>query len=71
MSFFRYEVFNFDLRANNFMISLYGEDEFGIFDSIENEVFFTVVESDYFGTGRYPKQKVHGYFLLKSKQYMR
>ncbi|MDB0061196.1 ABC transporter ATP-binding protein [bacterium] len=65
----RFEIMSFDLRVGDFKVSLWGEDNLGLFDHIENEINFSIVESDFFGTGRYPKQKVHGCFLIKSAQY--
>lgn len=63
----RFTIPNFDLRAMDYMISLWG-GEVGTsgFDYIENEIRIEVVETDFFGTGAIPRAKQHGYFLINS-----
>jgi len=66
----RYEIQNFNFRAMDYSISLWGKFVNGeVFDFIENQIFFTVIESDFFGTGKVPKLKQHGYFLINNNCY--
>jgi lipopolysaccharide transport system ATP-binding protein len=70
-SVIRFEVQDFNLRSMEYRLSIYGEENHNVFDHIENEVSFKVLENDFFGSGKYPKKKLHGYLLLKSKQYIK
>ena len=65
----RFEIPNFNLREGDYFLTLYGSNPLGVFDYLEDEVSFKVIESDFFGTGKYPKKKTHGVLLLKSTQY--
>ncbi|WP_372744884.1 ABC transporter ATP-binding protein [Lutibacter sp.] len=61
----RFEIPDFNLRAMEYLISLWG-GEVGTagFDYLQNEVKIEVIETDFFGTGSIPRAKQHGYFLL-------
>ena len=66
----RYEIDNFNLIAKTYKMSLWGKEKGGnVFDFIENEIKFNVVESDFFGTGLLPRAKQHGSFLLRNRCY--
>jgi lipopolysaccharide transport system ATP-binding protein len=61
----RFEIPDFNLRAMEYSISLWGgEAGTAGFDYLQNEVKIEVVETDFFGTGSIPRAKQHGYFLL-------
>ena len=62
-----FKVFNFNLRAGQYFFNFFGEDISGCFDKVEKGFEFNVIESDFFGTGKYPKRKKHGIVLLKNK----
>jgi len=61
----RFEIPNFNFRAMNYFVTLWGEGVgTSCFDHLENDVKIEVIETDFFGTGSLPRAKQHGYFLL-------
>ena len=68
----RYEVDDFNLRAMEYSLSLYGKEvNDKEFDFLDNQIKINVVETDFFGTGAVPRNKQHGYLLLKNNCYVR
>lgn len=65
----RFEIDSLNLIAGNYFITLVGFDNQKRFDLLEEAIEIYVVESDFFGTGKYPKQKKLGPVLVLSKQY--
>jgi lipopolysaccharide transport system ATP-binding protein len=65
----RFEIEELNLIAKDYKMSLWGADDLGCFDYIEDEVSFTVIETDFFKTGIVPRNKQHGHFLLRNKCY--
>ncbi len=66
----RFEVEEFNLREGEYMLSLWGKDNYGCFDSVDNVISIRATKSDFFGSGKYPSQKKHGVLLLKNIQYV-
>ena len=66
----RFEIPEFNLRAGKYIISLWGRDKMGCFDAVEEVSSIEVVESDFFGSGKYPGQKIHGVVLMKNVQFV-
>ena len=48
-----------------YKMSLWGSDKMVCFDYVQDEVIFSVIETDFFNTGSVPRAKQHGYLLLK------
>ena len=65
----RFEIDDFNLTSGEYFFTVVGFDNQNKFDEIENCFKVDVLESNYFGTGKYPKQKRLGNVLSKSKQY--
>ena len=61
----RFEISNFNFRAMDYSLTLWGADIGNKpFDLLQNEVSFSVIETDFFNSGVLPKRKQHGYFLM-------
>jgi len=65
----RFEIPSINLVKGTYFLTLWGADSIGMFDRLEDEVSFKIIESDFFGTGKYPKKKTDGIFMLMSKQF--
>lgn len=65
----RFEIDDFNLIAGEYLFTIVGFDDHNKFDEIEECFKVEVLESNYFGTGKFPKQKKLGHILSKSKQY--
>ena len=63
----RFEIPNFNLRAMNYFVSLWGTSaENSCFDCLESCAGIEVIETDFFGTGVIPRAKQHGYLLMQN-----
>jgi len=62
----QFQIKNFNIRAGEYSVNFFGENVSGNFDKVEKGFQFNVVESDFFGTGKYPKRKKHGVVLFKN-----
>ncbi|WP_066219264.1 ABC transporter ATP-binding protein [Formosa haliotis] len=66
----RFEIEHIPLISKKYRLSLWGEEVGGkVFDCLEQCIEFDVEETDFFGTGKVPRAKQHGYVLLKNKCY--
>lgn len=65
----RFEIEDFNLVAGEYYFTIVGFDNQSKFDEIEECFKIEVLESNYFGTGKYPRQKKLGNVLTKTKQY--
>lgn len=65
----RFEIENFNFIAKDYKMALWGADDLGCFDYIQDEVSFSVIETDFFNSGSLPRERQHGYFLLKNSSY--
>ena len=63
---FQFFIPSFNLKNGKYSLNFFGEELSGVFDKIENSYEFDVVESDFYGTGKYPKRKKHGIVLFKN-----
>ncbi len=64
----RFEVLSLNLREGTYFISFWGKDMNGCFDRVEHGFKFKMIESDFYGTGVYPRLKKQGILLLRYKQ---
>ena len=67
----RYEIDSFNLRAMSYNITLWGKFKHdSVFDNLQNQINFDVLETDFFNSGNLPRRSQHGYLLLKNKAYV-
>jgi lipopolysaccharide transport system ATP-binding protein len=63
----RFEIPNFNFRAQEYKLTLWGADTGNKpFDLLQNEISFSVIETDFFKSGILPRRKQHGYFLMNN-----
>ncbi|MEZ5031441.1 MAG: ABC transporter ATP-binding protein [Saprospiraceae bacterium] len=63
LSYIKCEIDVLNLRPSKYQLSLWGRDDFGEFDYLQDLIPLVVEDSDFFKSGKMPRSERHGYFL--------